>query len=291
MIPAQFEYAAPDSVNEAITLMKHSQGARILAGGHDLLPQLKLRRLSPALLIDLRNIPDLEGIIPDGSGNSARIGAMSTCATIAGDEWVKGNAGALAEAAASMGDAQVRNWATIGGNLAYGHPAADLPPAALVLEAIIQVSGPDGQRTLTADQFFLNAYQTALHGSEIITSIDFSAPFGKSSSVYEKFRIPSNNYPLCGVAARVDLAADGTVAGCRLAVTGVTDSPRRLSAVEAVLKGQMPNPQNIAQASRMAKQGINFTTDLYGTAVYRAHLTGVLAERALTRAAMQAAEA
>ncbi len=291
MIPAQFEYAAPDSVNEAITLMKHSQGARILAGGHDLLPQLKLRRLSPALLIDLRNIPDLDGIIPDGSGNSARIGAMSTCATIAGDEWVKGNAGALAEAAASMGDAQVRNWATIGGNLAYGHPAADLPPAALVLEAIIQVSGPDGQRTLTADQFFLNAYQTALHESEIITSIDFSAPFGKSSSVYEKFRIPSNNYPLCGVAARVDLAADGTVAGCRLAVTGVTDSPRRLSAVEAVLKGQMPNPQNIAQASRMAKQGINFTTDLYGTAVYRAHLTGVLAERALTRAAMQAAEA
>ena len=291
MIPAQFEYAAPDSVNEAITLMKHSQGARILAGGHDLLPQLKLRRLSPALLIDLRNIPDLDGIIQDDGGDSARIGAMSTCATIAGDEWVKGNAGALAEAAASMGDAQVRNWATIGGNLAYGHPAADLPPAALVLEAIIQVSGPDGQRTLTADQFFLNAYQTALHESEIITSIDFSAPFGKSSSVYEKFRIPSNNYPLCGVAARVDLAADGTVAGCRLAVTGVTDSPRRLSAVEAVLKGQMPNPQNIAQASRMAKQGINFTTDLYGTAVYRAHLTGVLAERALTRAAMQAAEA
>ena len=117
MIPAQFEYAAPDSVNEAITLMKHSQGARIIAGGHDLLPQLKLRRLSPALLIDLRNIPDLEGIIQDGSGNSAQIGAMSTCATIAADEWVQGNAGALAEAAASMGDAQVRNWATIGGNL------------------------------------------------------------------------------------------------------------------------------------------------------------------------------
>lgn len=291
MIPAQFEYAAPDSVNEAITLMKHSQGARILAGGHDLLPQLKLRRLSPALLIDLRNIPDLEGIIQDGSGNGAQIGAMSTCATIAADEWVQGNAGALAEAAASMGDAQVRNWATIGGNLAYGHPAADLPPAALVLEANIQVSGPDGQRTLAAGQFFLDAYQTALHESEIITSIDFSAVVGKSSSVYEKFRIPSNNYPLCGVAARVDLAADGTVAGCRVAVTGVTDSPRRLSAVEAALKGQMPNPQNIAQASRMASQGINFTTDLYGTAVYRAHLTSVLAERALTRAAKQAAEA
>jgi carbon-monoxide dehydrogenase medium subunit len=291
MIPAQFDYAAPDSINEAITLMKHREGARIMAGGHDLLPQLKLRQLSPSLLIDLRNIPDLAGISQDGSGNSAHVGAMSTCAAIAADEWVQVNAQALAEAADSIGDVQVRNWATIGGNLAYGHPAADLPPAALVLEANIQVDGPDGQRTLAADQFFLDAYQTALHGSEIITRIDLFAPVGKSSSVYEKFRIPSNNYPLCGVAARVDLAEDGTVAGCRVAVTGVTDSPRRLNAVEAQLRGQLPNPQNITQASHMATQGINFTTDLYGSGTYRAHLTGVLVQRALTRAAMQAAEA
>ena len=291
MIPAQFDYAAPDTVNEAVTLMKHSQGARILAGGHDLLPQLKLRHLSPSLLIDLRNIPDLEGIAQNSSEDSVRIGAMTTCTAIAADDWLQGNAAALAEAASSIGDVQVRNWATIGGNLAYGHPAADLPPAVLVLEANIQVSGPDGQRTIAAGRFFLNAYQTALNGSEIITSIDFSPPAGRSSSVYEKFRIPSNNYPLCGVAARVDLAADGTVAGCLVAVTGVTDSPRRLSAVEAVLKGQLPNQQNIAQASNMASQGINFTTDLYGTGAYRAHLTSVLAQRALTRAANQAAEA
>jgi carbon-monoxide dehydrogenase medium subunit len=291
MIPAQFDYAAPDSVNEVITLMKHRQGAQILAGGHDLLPQLKLRRLSPPLLIDLRNIADLEGITQDSSENMTRIGAMTTCATIAGDGWVQGNAGALAEAAASIGDAQVRNWATIGGNLAYGHPAADLPPAALVLEATIQVSGPDGRRTLAADQFFLSAYQTDLHQAEIITSIDISTRSARSSSVYEKFRIPSNNYPLCSVAARVDLATDGTVAGCRVAVTGVTDSPRRLSAVEALMKGQIPNTQNIAQASRVADRGINFTTDLYGSGDYRAHLTKVLTQRALTRAAKQAAEA
>lgn len=290
MIPAQFEYAAPDSVNEAITLLKHSKGARILAGGHDLLPQLKLRQLSAPLLIDLRNIPNLAGITQDSGGNNAHIGAMSTCATIAADEWVQANAPALAEAANSIGDVQVRNWATIGGNLAYGHPAADLPPALLVLEANIQVDGADGRRTLAADQFFLSTYQTALHGSEIITSIDLFVPAGKSSSVYEKFRIPSNNYPLCGVAARVDLAEDGTVAGCRVAVTGVTESPRRLSAVEAVLRGQVPSAENIAQASRVADQGINFTTDLYGTGIYRAHLTTVLAERALTRAAKQAAE-
>ncbi len=290
MIPAQFDYAAPDSVNEAITLLKHREGARILAGGHDLLPQLKLRQLSTPLLVDLRNIPDLAGIAQDSGGNSAHIGAMTTCAAIVADGWVQENAPALAEAADSIGDAQVRNWATIGGNLAYGHPAADLPPAALVLEANIRVTGPGGERTITADQFFLNAYQTALQGAEIITRIDFFAPVGKSSSVYEKFRIPSNNYPLCGVAARVDLAGDGSVAGCRVAVTGVTDSPRRLSAVEALLKGQMPNAQTIAQASRLATQGINFTTDLYGSATYRAHLTGVLVQRALTRAANQAVE-
>jgi carbon-monoxide dehydrogenase medium subunit len=291
MIPDQFDYAAPDSVNETVTLMKHSPGAQILAGGHDLLRQLKLRRTSSSLLIDLRNIPGLDGITQDGGASSARVGAMTTCSTIASDVWIQNNAGAISEAAASIGDAQVRNWATIGGNLAYGHPAADLPPAVLVLAANIQVSGPDGQRTLVADQFFLSAYQTTLHGSEIITGIDFSAPVGRSSSVYEKIRIPSNNYPLCGVAARVDLANDGTVAECRVAVTGVSDSPRRLNAVEAALKGQVPNPQNIAQASSVANQGINFTTDLYGSGAYRAHLTGVLAQRALTRAAKQAAEA
>lgn len=291
MIPAQFDYAAPDSVNEAVTLLKHRDGARILAGGHDLLPQLKLRKLTTSLLIDLRNIPDLTGIAQDSGGNSAHIGAMTTCAAIAADGWVQENASALAEAADSIGDAQVRNWATIGGNLAYGHPAADLPPAALVLEANIRINGPDGERTLTADQLFLDAYQTALQGAEIITRIDFFAPVGKSSSVYEKFRIPSNNYPLCGVAARVDLAEDGSVAGCRVAVTGVTDSPRRLSAVEALLRGQLPDAQSIAQASRLATQGINFTTDLYGSGAYRAQLTGVLVQRALTRAASQAAEA
>jgi carbon-monoxide dehydrogenase medium subunit len=290
MIPAQFEYAAPDSVAEVIALLKHSKGARILAGGHDLLPRLKLRQLSAPLLIDLRNISDLAGIAQDSSGNSAHIGAMSTCTTIAADEWVQANALALVEAANSIGDVQVRNWSTIGGNLAYGHPAADLPPALLVLEASIQVNGPDGQRTLVADQFFLGAFETALHESEIITSIDLFAPAGKSSSVYEKFRIPSNNYPLCGVAARVDLAADGSIAGCRVAVTGVTDSPCRLSGVEDALKGKMPSSENIAQASSMADQGINFTTDLYGTGVYRAHLTKVLTERALTRAAKQAGE-
>lgn len=290
MIPAQFDYAAPDSVNEVITLLKHSQGARILAGGHDILPQLKLRNLSPSLLIDLRNIGDLEGIAQDTNSNGAHIGPMTTCATIASDTWVRGNAGALAEAAASIGDAQVRNWATIGGNLAYGHPAADLPPAILVLEANIQTTGPDEKRTIEADQFFIDAYQTALSGTEVITSIDLSAPIANSSSVYEKIRIPSNNYPLCGVAARVDLATDGTVAKCRVAVTGVADFPQRLIGVEADLKGELPDPQNIAQASRAADKGISFKTDLYGSSTYRAHLTSVLIERALTRAAMQAAE-
>lgn len=289
MIPAKFDYAAPDSVNEAVTLMKHTQGARLLAGGHDLLTQLKLRHLSPPLIIDLGNIPNLEGISQVSNGNVTRVGAMTTCMTMAKDAGVKSNAGALAEAAASIGDAQVRNWATLGGNLAYGHPAADLPPAALVLEASIQVSGPDGPRTLLADQFFLNAYQTALHNAEIITSVDFASTLGKSSSVYEKIRIPSNNYPLCGVAARIDLAPNGSIAACRVAVTGVTDSPRRLIAVEASLRGQTPDQQNIAQASRMANQGINFSSDIYGSGAYRAQLTGVLVQRALTRAAAQAA--
>jgi carbon-monoxide dehydrogenase medium subunit len=288
MIAAQFEYSAPDTVSEVVVLLKHRPGARVLAGGHDLLAQMKQRRLSPTLLVDLRNLKDLVGISPAQAGGGVWIGAMTSCAAIAEDAWVQANAGALAEAALSMGDAQMRNVATIGGNLAYSDPAADLPAALLALDGIILVSGPDGARTIPITDFFRTAHVTALQAAEIITGIELPAAAARSASAYAKQAIPSNCYPLCGVAARVTLAADGAVAACRVAATGISDHPLRLATVEGSLEGTIPSAEAIAAACGLAGQGITFTSDLYGSGEYRAHLARVLARRALSRAVAQA---
>lgn len=288
MIPASFDYVAPANLDEATSLLRQRRGARVLAGGHDLLTQMKLRRLAPPLLVDLRNIGGLRGITgsrPDGQGGS--IGSMVTCAEIAADKALTASATALVEAARSIGDAQVRNACTIGGNLAYADPAADLPAAVLVLEAAIQVTGPDGTRTLDADQFFLGPNMTALENAEIITAIDLPAGNG-SGSAYEKVKNPANNYPICGVAARISRSADGTVGTCRVAVTGVSAHPRRLRNVEAELEGRQPTEANISAACVGAADGLAPTTDLFASGEYRAHLTRVLAAKALTRAAERA---
>ena len=282
-MPRQFDYAAPGNVEEAVALLETHAGARVLAGGHDLLTQMKLRRLAPPFLVDLRKIEDLRGIVP--GDDQIVIGAMTTCAQIAADASLKAAGQALVEAADSIGDAQVRNCATIGGNLAYGDPAADLPAALLVLEATIQVVGPRGPRAIAADRFFLGASTTALEPSEVITSVRFAATPGRVGSAYEKFRNPANGYPIVGVAAKVVRApSGGMLTTCRLAVTGATAHPQRLTIVEGLIAGKAQIPETIAAACARAGEGLSLTTDIYASGEYRAHLTAVMAERALSRA-------
>jgi carbon-monoxide dehydrogenase medium subunit len=200
---------------------------------------------------------------------------------------VQANCQALVEAAHSIGDAQVRNWSTLGGNLADGDPKADLAVAVLALEATLYVVGPYGSRTIGADEFFIGPFETALRG-EIIKEIKFSAAPTRSGSAYEKFKNPANSYPICGVAAAVVLNEQNSVAKCRVAVTGVTAHPTRLRQVEAALEKAAATPQNINAAAEQASTGLTFVSDLFASDEYRAQLTRVLTERALTRAVERA---
>lgn len=287
MIPVPFDYAAPRTVDEAVALLGQRAGTLVLAGGQHLLADLKLRRSTPPLLVDLRQIPGLRGIsrLPDGG---LGMGAMTSCAELIAHADVQTGARALVEAARGLGDVQVRNRATLGGNLAGGHPAAALPAALLALEATIHVAGPGGRREIPADQFFVAPFRTALKSDELITEVRWPAPPASSGSVYEKFS-HSHSYPLCGVAALVSLTKKGTVEKCRVAVTGVSAHPLRLRSLEDALDGQEPNARNIAAAAAKAGVGVTFVTDSLASAEYREHLTRALSERVLARAARLAA--
>jgi len=289
MIPVRFDYVAPDSLQEAVQLLSQNVGASILAGGHSLMPDMKLRRMAPSLLVDLRKLQALRGIGGRESAGALRIGAMTTCAEIAASEEVRKNYHALAEAALSIGDPQVRNCSTIGGNLAYNDPAADLPAVALAFEATINTVGPDGTRAILANELIIGPFKTRLAPSEIITSVDFPAHVAGAGSAYEKFKHPASGYAICGIAAMVVPVANGTVGKCRVAVTGAASRATRLRAVETALEGHEPSVGNIAAAAgRVLDEELSFATDLFASAEYRAHLTQVLIERALTRAVERA---
>lgn len=290
MITDRFDYIAPDSLQEAVQLLSQNVGASILAGGHSLMPDIKLRRVAPSLLVDLRKLQALRGIEHrESDGGGLRIGAMTTCDAIAASEEVRSNYRALAEAALSIGDPQVRNCSTIGGSLAYNDPAADLPAVALALEAMINTVGPDGTRAMLADEFSTGSFTTRLAPHEIITSVDLPVHVAGAGSTYEKFKHPASGYAVCGVAAMVGPGANGTVGKCRVAVTGAASRATRLRAVEATLEGQEPTTGNIAAAAGHAfDEELTFVADLFASAEYRAHLTQVLIERALTRAVERA---
>ena len=281
MIPVQFDYAAPKTVAEAVALLGQQSGTLLLAGGQYLLAELKLRGSKPAGLVDLGKIPGLRGVARRADGGLS-VGAMITCAELAVQADVLAGARALADAARSLGDVQVRYRATLGGNVACGHPAADLPAALLTLEATLQVAGPGGTRGIPAEQFFVAPFRTALEAGEIITAVELPAP---AASAYEKIKASSPFYPLAGVAALVSRTERGTVARCRIAATGVSLHPLRLHAAEAALEGQEPNANNIAAAAERAGEGVTFVTDPFASDEYREHLTRVLVERVLARAA------
>lgn len=290
MIRTQFDYVAPKSLDEAVAMLQTNGEARLLAGGHSLLGQLKTRQISPKLLVDLRQVPGLKDIGRRPGEEGLFIGAMTTCAELAAHPEVQANYQALVEAANSIGDAQVRNRATLGGNLGTGDPAADLAATALALEATLYVVGPFGSRTIGAGEFFIGPFETALRG-EIITGIKFPPVPARRGSAYEKIKNPANGYPICGVAAAVTLTEQNSLAECRLAVTGVAAHPIHLRKGEASLEKAEATAQNIAAAAEQATQGLTCVSDLFASGEYRAHLSRVLAERALTRAVERAGQA
>jgi carbon-monoxide dehydrogenase medium subunit len=274
-------------LEEAIGLLQEKSGAIPLAGGHSLLVEMKLGRRSPAALIDLRKIEALYGIRRGEHGVS--IGAMVTHAQIANDEGVRNVCPALADAVDRIADPEVRNRATIGGSLARNDPAADVPAVALALNARIEVAGSAGTRWVAVDDFFTGPFEVALGADDIITQVSFSGSPGAVGSAYEKFRNPASGLAICGVGVAMRLAADGTSEDCRAAATGVSNRAIRLFAVEKACTGLVPIAESIAHAAAHCGEGVEFVSDLFASAAYRAHLCRLLTERALNRAQKRAA--
>jgi len=279
-------YHAPQNLNEAITLLADNAVARPLAGGNSLLVEPSRSRIGDAELVDLRRIAELSGIQSRDGG--VWIGATTPLVRIADDATVQVRFLALAEAVRSIGDAQVRNRATVGGNLADQDPEADLPAAVLALAAQIEVRGPGGSRTIAADDLNGGPARTSLARGELITGVLLPAPAARSGSAYEKIKHPATLYAICGVAASVTLTASGSVSSCRVAVTGATESATRLPAVEAALVGQRPDPDALGAALGQDAQSLIFRGDRFASAEYRRHLTRVLVQRAVTRAVERA---
>lgn len=279
MIPSEFEYQRASSVQEAVALLGKNKDAKLIAGGHSLLPAMKLRLAQPPLLIDISRIGELKGIsMKDGI---ATIGALTTHAEIAAGAMQR----ALQQAAAAIGDVQVRNRGTIGGSLSHAEPASDYPAAMLALGARINVQGSGGARTIEAKDFFVDLFTTALKPDEILVSVSIGPqPDGKVGSAYVKHKHPASGFAVVGVAAAVATDASGTVKMARVAVTGACPKAQYLDATQAALMGKKLNADSI-KAAAAANNNLMCLSDNYASAEYRAHLAGVLAGRALTDSA------
>lgn len=283
MQTAPFDYYRPDTVAEAVDLLTSVEGARPIAGGHSLLPAMKLRVASPAALVDLGRIPGLNEISRDG--DSLRFGALTSHAAVAASDLVKADCPVLADTAAHIGDPQVRNRGTIGGSLAHADPAADYPTLMRALGATIHVTGTGGgERSMAADEFFTGLFETGLEAGELVTSVEVPVMGAGQSGVYLKHRHPASSYAVVGVAAVVTVDG-GSCTAAAIGVGGVTGKPERAAAAEAALVGQAPTEDAIGSAAGLVAGDLaNPIGDLYASGEFRVHLASVLARRALTEA-------
>lgn len=287
MYPTSFDYHRPRSLAEAADLLKSNPDARLLAGGHSLLPAIKLRLSSPTALVDLSGIAGLAAITSAGRG--LVIGAMATHAAVASSETVRSTCALLAETAAHIGDLQVRNRGTIGGSVAHADPAADYPTALTALGATIETAGA-AARKLPIEGFYQGLFATDLQPGEIVTAIHVPG-YGKGTGgAYLKHRHPASGYAVVGVAALVTVEG-GKCSKVSLVVGGVTVNPVRAKAAEAALTGQAPGEAAFAAAAAKVADALERPlSDLYASGEFRVHLAGVLAKRALAQAAARAAE-
>ena len=279
MIPPEFEYVAPESLDEVLTaLADGGEDAKVLAGGHSLIPLMKLRLASPTLLVDLRRVPAMRGV--QRENGSWRIGAMTRHADVQNRE----DLGLLGTAAALIADQHVRNRGTIGGSLAHGDPASDLPGVLLAAEGTVTVRGPQGVREIPAAELFEDYLTTSVGPGEVLTEIRMPALDGWGHG-YEKFTRRAEDWAMVGVSALVHRAADGTCADVRVALTNMASTPIRATAVEGALRGRPLDARSIAAAAEQAAEGTEPPGDLNATPDYKRHLARVLTGRALTQAA------
>jgi aerobic carbon-monoxide dehydrogenase medium subunit len=279
MIPAEFDYTAPDTLDEAIqALADGGEDAKLLAGGHSLLPLMKLRLAAPSLLVDLRKVPGLHGV--QREDGSWRIGALTPHAEVARTS----DLGVVSVAAGTIADPQVRNRGTIGGSLAHGDPASDLPAVMLVCEASVTLQGAGGQqRTVSAGDLFQDYLETAVEPTEVLTEVRMPAYDGWGYS-YQKFNRRSEDWAMVAVCALVRKSGD-SIEDVRVGLTNMASVPLRAGAVEDALRGQAATAENIARASEQAAEGTDPPADLNASSEYKRHLARVLTRRAIEAAA------
>jgi carbon-monoxide dehydrogenase medium subunit len=285
-----FDYYRARSVKDAQQLLAAHPGAKLLAGGHSLLPLMKLRLAAPAAVVDIGRVAELRGIAREGE--QIRIGALTTHAELAASPELRSGASALAQAAAMVGDPAVRNRGTIGGNIAHADPASDLPTVLVALDARIVAAGPNGERTIAAGEFFTGIMTTALAEDEILIAIHVPVATPGQASWYEKFSHPASRYAVVGAAAWVAVK-DGTCQAARVAVGGLLPHARRAATVEKNLIGKALTDVTIAAAAGQVGADLagDATGDIYASAEYRAAMAPVFTRRAVAAAAARAAQA
>jgi aerobic carbon-monoxide dehydrogenase medium subunit len=286
MYPASFDYSTPTTIDEALRLLaEHGENAKLLAGGHSLLPLMKLRFAQPTHVVDLRRIPSLRGIRRDGG--TLIIGAMTTHAELAASDDVRDAAPIIVDAASRIGDPQVRNRGTIGGSLAYADPSADLPAVILALGATMVAVSPSGRRIIRADDFFRELFTTSLNTNELLAEIRVPVSTSRSGSAYAKHPHPASRFALVGVAATLDLERMGErVQRVRVAVTGFANTPLRAIKVEEALVGRTADADTIAVVAMELDAGSELRDG--PSAAYKVQLARVCADLALRRAAERA---
>jgi carbon-monoxide dehydrogenase medium subunit len=277
MITAPFDYEAPESLEEAIRMLhENGEDAKLLAGGHSLLPLMKMRLATPTVLVDLRKIPGLHGVQENGGW---RIGPMTRHADL---QDVK-ELGVVAHAASLIADQQVRNRGTIGGSLAHGDPASDLPTVLLALDGEVTARGTTGERTIAAADLFQDYLTTSLAHDEVITEVRLPALEGYGFG-YQKFTRRAEDWAMVGVCALVSRAPDGTCDDVRIGLTHMSATPLRATAAEDALRGGQLDDGAIAAAAEQAAEGTDPPGDLNATPDYKRHLARVLTRRALEEA-------
>ncbi|MDQ3249522.1 MAG: xanthine dehydrogenase family protein subunit M [Chloroflexota bacterium] len=282
MFPPKFDYYRANSVSEALSLMQEHDGAKVIAGGHSLIPALKLRLADPGVLIDIGRISELKGISANGS--STRIGALTTHAMVAASSDLPQG---LTEAAGWIGDPQVRNVGTVGGNIAHADPASDLPTVLTALGATINITSASGERGVAAQDFFLGLFETALQEGELVSSIE--VPTGGGGSAYAKLFNPASRYAVVGCAAQVKVE-NGICSAASVAVGGLTSHATKAAAVEAALLGKALSEENIkAAAAQIGNDlGDDVMGDIHASEEYRRNVAPIYVAQAISAAAARA---
>ena len=283
MIPAQFEYVTPKTLEDALRLVeRHGDEAKILAGGHSLLPLMKLRLAQPRYVIDIGRLRNMN-YIREENGHIV-IGALTTHAEIESSTLLRSKCPLLAETAAVIGDAQVRNRGTLGGSLAHADPAADYPAAALALDVEIVAASTAGTRTIPVAEFFVDMLTTTLRPGEILSQVRVAPLAPQTGTAYEKLHQPASGFAIVGVAARLMLGKDGTIEDVAIGVTGLGPKAFRAAAAEKILRGKKASEKLFGEAARYTAQGIEPLSDLHASADYRREMVAVYTRRALERA-------